>query len=331
MNKWLGYHLKRDIYNHLGILLIAKDSVLSVDHLNLLCNHKIELEEADLEKAETEKLIASAAAEIENIFFTIKSSQRIPIDEVHNRILPSISTVAETPDLFHLLAGLQAKDDYTYRHNVGVAVFSHMIGKWLHLNRSEVEDLTLAATFHDVGKIYISNEILNKPGKFTDSEFEHMKKHTTLGYEIIKNNPNLSDQIALVAVQHHEREDGSGYPYGIKGEDMDFFSKIVAVADIFHALSTHRVYRTAMPFYKIMQIMREESFGRLDSHICMIFIQRMMELTVGSPVTLSNGQMGKVVLINPAFPERPLVAVDEQFVDLSQTDNIQIESLFSHS
>jgi HD-GYP domain-containing protein (c-di-GMP phosphodiesterase class II) len=330
MAELLGCQLNKDIFNHLGILLIVKNSILTSDHILLLNNHHIAIEATDVDHPESERLIASAAAEIEEIFSSIRSTQNIPVNEVQSRILPSISIVAETPDLFHLLAGLQAKDDYTYRHNVGVAVFSNMIGKWLHLSNSDLADLTLAATFHDVGKIYIADEILNKPGKFTDSEYEQMKRHTILGYEIIKKNPSLAERVALVAIQHHEREDGTGYPFGIKGEEMDFFSKIVAVADIFHALSTHRVYREALPFYKIIQIMREESFGRLNSSICRMFIQRMMELTVGGLVTLSSGQKGKVVLINPAFPERPLVAVDNQFIDLSKADNVHIESLSIH-
>jgi HD-GYP domain-containing protein (c-di-GMP phosphodiesterase class II) len=108
---------------------------------------------------------------------------------------------------------------------------------------------------------------------------------------------------------------------------MDYFSKIVAVADIFHALSTHRVYRQAMPFSKVMQIMREESFGRLNSHICHLFIQRMMELTVGNEVLLSDGRSGIVVLVHPATPERPLVDLGTSFVDLSQTSHLHIVAL----
>jgi HD-GYP domain-containing protein (c-di-GMP phosphodiesterase class II) len=323
----LGHQLKKNIYNRVGTLLIPTKSILSVELLELLDNHHIELDPNDSEKIDNEKLIASAAAEIRDIFSGMRGSQGIPMEELSGRILPSISNVAETPDLFSLLADLQSKDDYTYRHNVGVAVFSNMIGRWLHLKGPDLAELTLAATFHDVGKIDIADRILNKPGKYTDEEYEQMKHHAAIGYEIIKSHPELTDRAALVALQHHEREDGTGYPKGITGEEIDYFSKIVAVADIFHALSTHRVYRPAMPFYKVMQMMREESFGKLNSHICRMFIQRMMELTVGNTVTLTNGQLGKVILINPEMPERPLVAVDHTFIDLSKTAAVQIEAL----
>ena len=170
------------------------------------------------------------------------------------------------------------KNEYTYRHNICVGVIATYIGKWLGLSEEELSKLTLAATLHDIGKTMISGSILNKPGKLTELEYEEMKHHTIYGYRLIKKIPGLHPSIALTALQHHEREDGQGYPLGINGYHIHSFSKIVAIADIFHAMSSHRVYHEAIPFYEVIAQMKENVFGKLNPEILLVFLNKMMEI-----------------------------------------------------
>jgi HD-GYP domain-containing protein (c-di-GMP phosphodiesterase class II) len=271
--------------------------------------------------------VTQASEMVKEMFHLINEEKEIPLEVLNRSVIPAIHQASEFPSLYSVLSGLQAKDDYTYRHNIGVGVISTLIGKWLHLSESDLSMLSTAATLHDVGKIKIGDEILNKPGKYTQEEYEIMKLHTTFGFEIIKRTPNLPPELALVALQHHEREDGNGYPNGLKGAQIEFFSKIVAVADIFHAMTSKRIYKDAMPFYLVVRQMQEDRFGMLDPLICNIFIQRMMELAVGDEVILTDGRRGVIVNSNPLDLTNPLVKVDDEYINLSKHSNLFIKTL----
>jgi HD-GYP domain-containing protein (c-di-GMP phosphodiesterase class II) len=196
--------------------------------------------------------------------------------EVREKIIPPIQEAAENPNVFQLFSQLQSRDDYTYRHNIGVGVIAALIGKWMNLSGSTLSLLTLSATLHDVGKMKVPLDILNKPGRLTDEEFKHIKKHTIHGYDLIKSTVGLSHRTALVALQHHEREDGSGYPFQLKGEKIDLLSKIVGVADVFHAMTSNRVYHDASPFFHVMKQMNDDVFGKLNPEVVTTFVQHIM-------------------------------------------------------
>src|SRR5690606_5439508 len=262
------------------------------------------------------------------IFDEIRETKQLPLPEIQ-RFVPSLLEVAEQSDLFRLLSSLQAKDDYTYRHNIGVGVISAMLGKWLHLNEQDLSALTLAATLHDVGKMNIPLEIINKPGKLTDVEYKLMQKHTVFGFEMIQNTPGTSRDEALVALQHHEREDGSGYPHGIFGNRIHPLSKIVAVADVFHAMTSRRAYKAAAPFYAILREMDDGRFGEFDPKAISVFIEKMMQSLVGNYVRLTDLREGLIVMIHPHDPIRPLVQIDNQFIDLSRVRRIEIQQVLA--
>ncbi|MDF2959479.1 MAG: rpfG 6 [Paenibacillus sp.] len=325
-----GYKLKKDLINDRGVVLIPQQTILEAHHIEWILSHGIVMQEQDLEGTQTvsnDSLVTQASEMVKGMFHFINEEKEIPLEELNRSVIPTIYQASEFPSLFSVLSGLQAKDDYTYRHNIGVGVISTLIGKWLHLPEDELSMLSTAAILHDVGKIHIGDELLNKPGKFSNEEYEMMKKHTVFGFEIIKRTPNLPPQLALVALQHHEREDGKGYPNGLKGDQIEFFSKIVAVADIFHAMTSKRVYKDAMPFYLVIRQMQQDSFGQLDHKICKIFIQRMMELAVGDEVILTDGRRGQIMNSNPLDLINPLVKVGDEYINLSTDQHLFIQTL----
>lgn len=202
------------------------------------------------------------------------------------------------------------------------------MGKWMGMSEAELSLLSLASTMHDVGKVRISEEILLKPGKLTDEEFEEMKRHTIYGYEILKETEGLHASVPLVALQHHERIDGSGYPYRMSIFKVDPLSRIVAVADVFHAMSSKRPYHEPMPFHEVVSRMREGSFGELDPHVVTVFLNRMIRYLVGRKVTLTDGRDAVVVLLNAHDDLHPLVRlVDGSFLDLSKERLVHIQSV----
>lgn len=338
----VGARLNRDLFNVYGSLLVSSKTVLDQDHIDLLIRNNVELDLRDFvmpegrdvfpvaefkEAPSNDVVVSQAAEECKRIFEAIREEGIVPMDEINSHLLPSVYEAADYPSLYSVLSGLQAKDDYTYRHNIGVGVISTMIGRWLKLDEQALDLLTTAATLHDVGKINIEDDILNKPGRFTDDEYSVMKRHTTFGYEIIKKTRNLNDKVALVALQHHEREDGRGYPNGIKGGSIDYFSKIVAVADVFHAMTSKRVYKDANPFYEVIGQMKADGFGKLDPSIVSVFVRRVMEMSVGSFAELTDGRVARIVLVNEWHPVEPLVEANGVFIDLSKDKSVKLHKI----
>ncbi|MBJ6363018.1 HD-GYP domain-containing protein [Paenibacillus sp. GCM10012307] len=325
---FLGMSLRRDLFNQNGVFIAPARTVLLEDHIELIDRHGIHLDSFDVQPAEkklaVQDHIDSTTACIQDMFKDIRYSKTIPMQAIREEIVPVIQQTAEHTDFYELFATLQTKDDYTYRHNIAVGVLSTLLGRWVGVSESDLPNLTLAATLHDIGKVNIPEDVLLKPGKLTDEEFELMKRHTILGYQMIKKTAGADHLHALVALQHHERQDGSGYPFGLHGEQIVPFSRIVAVADVFHAITSDRPYRKAFPMYETLQQMNQHAFGQLDPHICTMFINKMMQAMLSHEVLLTNGQKGTIVFINPHAPLHPLVNVEDQFIDLNTSPSLQI-------
>ncbi|WP_240762536.1 HD-GYP domain-containing protein [Paenibacillus thalictri] len=323
------------MFNQTGVLVAAAGTVLNHSELEKLQFHGIELREDDVEAAgsfagkmmEQSELINQGVRKISPIFEEMRMTKQVPLLEIRQNILPIIHQTTEQPNLFGLFASLQSKDDYTYRHNIGVGVIATLIGRWLGLTEAELSQLTMAATLHDIGKVKIPLEILNKPGKYTEEEFSMMKRHAVYGYQILKETVGINHRQALVALQHHERQDGSGYPLGIGGNKIDFFSRIVAVADIFHAMTSKRVYRDASPFYETLKQMENNAFGVLDPRIVRLFLDKVMGMLVGNEVLLTNGKNGTIVMVHPQDPMHPLVHIDGTFLDLRSEPGVHIQQV----
>lgn len=331
LKQFVGHRLRRNVVNRYGTILLTVESVFQEQHIPFLLSQNIILDESDFihgkELQSKQHLIYQALEQLKIYFQHVRLTNRIPIFEVKEILLPLLDKLAISYGLMELLGELREKDDYTYCHSLGVGLISGMIGRWMEFGKRELSALTVAALFHDVGKIKISSEILNKPGKLTKREFEIIKRHTVYGYELIKNSEGATHRQALVALQHHEREDGSGYPFGIKQDRIDLFSKIVAVADVFHAMTSRRAYHDAIPFYKVIRQMQQDIFGKLEPKIVNLFIQKIMNTLVGKEAILSDGRRGRIVMVNPHCPADPLVKVGAAFLDLSKNRSIYLEEI----
>ncbi|WP_338555378.1 HD-GYP domain-containing protein [Paenibacillus sp. KS-LC4] len=325
---FLGKQLAQDLYNHHGVLVAPAHTILDQEQLDLIYRHAIELEERDIKrdkgKSQAQGKMDGSTLYMAELFEQIRYAKQIPLLQIRENIIPSINELSELPDFYELLGALQSKDDYSYRHNIGVGVLSTLIGKWMGMNERDLMQLTMAATLHDIGKTKIPNEILNKPASLNTEEFDLMKKHTIFGYELLKDTVGINHVQALVALQHHERQDGSGYPLGLRSEQIAPFSKIVAVADVFHAMTSDRPYRKALPFYETLIQMNNNIFGEFDPQISKLFMDKMMQSMLGHQVLLTNDEIGSIVLINPQNALRPLVKINDNFIDLSRDTSLHI-------
>ncbi|MBO1000119.1 HD-GYP domain-containing protein [Bacillus sp. SD075] len=274
--------------------------------------------------------INEASLQVKNIFQDIRQEGKIQPEKIKlikAEVAPVIAEAAKNRDIYYLFEEMQVDNQYTYRHNIGVGIIATYLGMMLGLSKENLSALTLAATLHDVGKTRISDSILEKPGKLTAAEFEEMKRHTNYGYELLKNIPGIPPSIALTALQHHEREDGQGYPLGLKGNDIHHHSKIVAIADVFHAMSSDRVYHQAMPFYKVIEQMNSDMFSKFNPEILLEFVNRLMSILVGKEVMLTNGRIGTIILINPYDPLKVLLKTSTEIIDLRMEKQWQIERI----
>lgn len=332
---FIGKITNKDIYSHRGVLLLPIFTILTYKHIEKLIKHGIQLKHTEVISIKSTdskrhphiKMIDETVLEVRQIFDEVRESRKVPLADLRKNVVPIIHKIADETHFIGLLSSLQTKDDYTYRHNIAVSAIASLIGKWMGLNHKELLQLSTAALLHDIGKIYIPKEILNKPGKLTEQEYTIMKNHTIFGYEIIKNSVGTNHRQALVALQHHERMDGSGYPYGLKRDDIDFFSRIISVVDVFHAMTSKRVYRDASPLYEVLHQMNDDTFGVLDPRITRLFIEKMMMSLINHKILLTNGQTGHIVLINQNDPIHPLIQVGDQFFDLSKDRSLHIKSV----
>ena len=201
---------------------------------------------------------------------------------------------------------LKVSDEYTFRHSVDVATISLIIGKKLGLKSEQLHELGMAGLLHDIGKSRIPLEILNKPGKLTEEEFEIMKLHSTYGYKILKEKNQFSPQVLLGVLQHHEKLSGRGYPMGNQGNMIHLYGRIISVADIFDALVTKRPYKEPYGQREAMEILLAMG-DDLDINILTAFKKSMILYPVDSIVKLSNGKLAKVVKNHPDYPMRPTV------------------------
>ena len=240
----------------------------------------------------------------------LERSKITDIGPLKSTIEGMIADIQDNPQSLFYLSSLKTTDDITFTHSINVAVISLLLGQNQYLPREMLLKLGIGALLHDVGKTRIPLEILNKPDKLTPEEYESAKEHTLLGYQLLnRETTGLSPLSTNVALAHHERLDGSGYPRQIKGDEIHLFSKIVAVADVWDALISKRQYREEWSPFEAAEYLREGAGTLFHPEIVGHLFKRMALFPVGSIVRLSDGRLGVVTDQQPLDPEHPPVSI----------------------
>ncbi len=203
------------------------------------------------------------------------------------------------------LNALKVSDEYTFKHSVDVATMAMLVAKKMGKPRFIVEDVGISGILHDIGKVDIPNEILNKPGKLTDDEFEIIKLHTVRGYERLKHE-NIKDVIKAGVLQHHENVDGTGYPFRLHSDKISDIAKILSVVDVYDALLTARPYKQAKSVAESLEIVMA-MINKFDNWAISAFLSSLVAFPNGTYVTMSDGRSCKVLRQNPKYPLRPVV------------------------
>jgi len=220
-------------------------------------------------------------------------------------------------ELFDTLHHLRQMDDSIYAHSINVALIARILGTWLKYDRETLDMLTVAGLLHDIGKIKVPESILNKPGKLSDTEFEIVRMHPKLGYDSLQ--PlNIESMIKDVVLHHHERCDGSGYPDKLSGDALNDFVMVIAVADVYDAMTAARKYRAPMCPFEVIASFENEGLQKYKPHVILTFLERIANTYQNCRVMLESGEHGTVVLLNNNHLSKPIVKLDdESFLDLS--------------
>lgn len=225
-------------------------------------------------------------------------------------------------------------DGELYHHSVNVTLFALGVGIGLSMSDDDLVELGVGTLLHDVGKLKIPESILKKPGKLTEEEFERIKLHTNYGYELLKGIQDISPNSALVSLEHHERVDGTGYPRGLKGPEMHYFSRLTGVVDVYEALTANRVYRSAFLPHQALELLLGGGGTQFDPMVIESFTRTIAIYPVGMTLLLSTGERAVVIQSRRKQTQRPVVRVIEDVdgnpyyapyeIDLAKALTVQI-------
>lgn len=238
------------------------------------------------------------------------------IDVSKNLVQEIVSNTAISVDL----VDLRSYDDYTYHHSVNVGVYSVAVGRVMGLSSVELEELAIAALCHDLGKSRIPNEVLNKPGRLTDEEYDIIKNHAKFSYDILYDNDQISAAIRQAVLMHHENENGTGYPLGRTGDEIPKFAKIIHACDVYDALTSKRSYKDPYPHDKAHEYMRGGEGTLFDEQVVEAIENVIPIYPPGIDIVLSNGEEA-IVLDQTADPTRPLIRLKHRVLTIDLSNN----------
>lgn len=253
-------------------------------------------------------LSASVRARVaEGIQYVYNNTDDPALVQTTANIADSLMSAIQENDAMAIdISALKTSDEYTFKHSVDVATISMIVAKKMGMSETEIREIGVTGLLHDVGKTKIPLEILNKPSRLDDAEFEIMRQHSVYSYRIIQNNTDLSDYVKLGVLQHHEKINGAGYPMAVPGNKITPYAKVLAVADIYDALVTERPYKSAFSQREAVEMIMSMT-QELDLFAMESFLQSMILYPVDSIVELSNGEKAKVVKNSPYYILRPTV------------------------
>ncbi len=255
------------------------------------------------------KLYANALNHVKSFVDDVRRGTDIDCSKARPLVENFIESVFRNENAAVTLFKLRGFDEYTYTHSINVSLLGILLGKHLGLEKDALLKLGMAGMYHDVGKARIPEAVLNKPGKLTEAEFQLMKTHPLEGYKILMGQKDLDQEILRAVLEHHERYDGTGYPRALTGEGIGRFSRIIAVVDVYDALTSRRVYKDAMAPAKALGMMYQWRDKDFTPQAIESFIRCIGVFPVGSFVRLSGGEYGIVASVNPQRPTKPEVKV----------------------
>ncbi|MFC5653209.1 HD-GYP domain-containing protein [Paenibacillus solisilvae] len=347
----LGDKIVQDVLTPLGSVLFHKGKVITPRELEILqafliptvvvgsLGDKKEEAAAAGDKVQEQAKDASpkspimdqydrTVALLKGVSNQVMSGMGNSILEIRNQLEALLSHIQEYKILTFSPSSVK-NEDYLYHKSVMSAMSCYMLAQWNDFPKKDWIPAALAGLLHDIGNAKIDRAILNKPTKLTAEEAEEMKRHTVLGYQILLKVTAINEGVKLAALQHHERVDGSGYPLGVVSAKIHPYAKLVAISDIFNAMTMKRIYRKATSPYMVLEQIQQDSFGKLEPAYVQTFIDKVTQFHNGTIVRLSDDRIGEIVFSDRNYPTRPWVSINGTIVNLSIERQLYIEEIMN--
>lgn len=317
-----GMILGRPVYGREGQVLLQKGIVIKpqyISYLERLGIYYIYVKDSRMGEGIKDVVSEEVRQEARSLMNkTIKSIDRASSKEKgiifqDKKILAVVKKVIdnllENGDLVIQLADLRGKDDYLFAHSVQCSIISTLVARQMGYSREHLQIIATGAILHDIGMAFIPESILHKPGDLTKDEYETVKQHPFLGHEVFKKTSLYSSRAGSILLQHHERKKGQGYPKGLEGDAIYPLAQIVAIADMYDSLTSHRPFREAFKPHEAVELLQGLGHELFDLKILREFLSIIAAYPVGTHVVLSNGESGLVLSNRPGFTLCPMVKV----------------------
>lgn len=311
-----GMIIAKSVSNADGRFLLAGGTVLTEHYISRMCElgiYSVYIEDSLSENVETPEVLQEktrfiAISKVKKLFSDVRMNFQFDCEEIQETARAIVTEIMDNKYAMVHLTDIRASDDYTFGHSVNVCVLSVMIGMALGtLDKERLDKLAMGALLHDAGKMMVPNQILNKPGKLTESEWKIMQQHSSYGFELLRKDRNISIVSAHIAFQHHEKINGTGYPRGLSGSQIHEFARIAAIADVYDALTSDRAYSRALLPHQAYEILQAGSNIHFDESILQVFLERIAIYPIGCMVQLNTGDIGIVVKVVPKEAMHPTV------------------------
>ncbi|MBF0192959.1 MAG: HD-GYP domain-containing protein [Magnetococcales bacterium] len=261
-----------------------------------------EVKQASQAKDQARKLVG-------NILVDSRLGKQVTLAPVKDAVTQMAESMFRNPDAILSLSLIKKRDEYTFMHSVNVGVFLMSFCRAMEMKEEEIINVGIGGMLHDIGKMHTPEEVLNKKGKLTDEEFAIMQEHVVFSRKILEDTPGIEDISIKVAAQHHERFDGTGYPMGLKGDDINFFGQMAAIVDVYDAITSDRCYHKGNPPNLALKRMLDWSKHHFNMELFQKFIQCVGIYPMGTLVRLKNNLVGVVLRPNKESLLHPVIKI----------------------
>lgn len=276
-------------------------------------------------------LYANASRMMEDLMKDVRNGKQVAVEQCEPVVDNILDSMYNFPSALLPLVQMKNRDEYTFQHSVSVSALSVAFGRVLNMSRQEIKELAMGGLLHDVGKAKVPGRILNKPGKLDEGEYAVMKNHAKDTAELLKKIKGISEIAFNAASQHHERYDGTGYPLGLKGDEISLHGQMLAILDVYDAITSIRVYHKGMPPTEALRKMYEWSGAHFNPQLVQAFIKGIGIYPAGSLVRMESDKLGIVREVVPDRLLQPVVqliydctkgcAIHPETVDLSESND----------
>jgi putative nucleotidyltransferase with HDIG domain len=260
--------------------------------------------------------------------FRLIASDKIPldVDKLTEPVYHLFVEAGGTSGVFDMLHNLRDNSDAVYMHSLNVSLISNTLATWMRLPQEKIQMATVGGLLHDIGKMLIPQELLNKKDVLTEYEQRAMNEHVVKGYNLVRDK-QIDSHIKNCILMHHEMRDGTGYPLHLRGEKIDEIASIVTIANEYDTLTSKRTYREAYCPFTVIEQFENEGLQKYNSDAIMTFLSNIVNTFIANRVKLNNGQVGDIVFVNPEHLSRPMVKCGNDFIDLAQNKSLSIAAV----